>query len=175
MVSAKEEVAAAEAAKAEAEGEKTEAIKTEKNVEPDDPYSDIEGLEPATREAMKVPQIRQAVEKEFTKAAETQQAYTAALQQGQQVARATIAALAPQLDGIPLEQWPQAIQAIAQADPVRGKLVADTLSNWSQIQERQQLVDHHQQQVSRQHFESFAKSEDARTEQLAKAGGYRGR
>ena len=54
---------------------------------------------------------------------------------------------------------------------MRGKLVADTLSNWSQIQERQQLVDHHQQQVSRQNFESFVKSEDARTEQLAKAEG----
>jgi hypothetical protein len=169
-----EEVAAAKAAEAEAKGEEpTAAIKAEQTAEPaaDDPYSDIEGLEPETREALKKPQIRQAIENEINKAAQTQQAYTVALQQGQQVARATIAALAPQLDGIALEHWPAAIQAIAQADPVRGKLVADTLSNWSQIQERQQLVDHHQQQVSRQNFESYVKSEDARVEQLAKAEG----
>ena len=84
----------------------------EKNVEAaaDDPYADIEGPDEPTRQALKVPAIREAVEKEFTKAAETQQAYTVALQQGQQVARATIAALAPQLDGIPA-------RAMARSDP----------------------------------------------------------
>lgn len=157
-----QEVAAAAAAKAEAEGEKTEAIKAEKNVEPtDDPYADIEGLEPATREALKNPQIRTAIEKEFTRAAETQQAYTTALQQGQQVARATIASLAPQLNDMPLELWPQAIQAIAQVDPVRGKLVVDTLQNWNAIQQAEQQQQQYQTHIERQRIEAWGKGQDA--------------
>jgi hypothetical protein len=110
---------------------------------------------------MKVPQIREAVEKEFTKAAETQQAYTTALQQGQQVARATIAALAPQLNEMPLESWPQAIQAIAQVDPVRGKLVVDTLQNWNAIQQAEQQQRQYHSHVERQRMEAWGKSQDA--------------
>jgi hypothetical protein len=169
----KEEVAAAEAAKAEAEGEKTEAIKAEKNVEPaaDDPYADIEGLDEPTRQALKVPAIREAVEREFTKAAETQQAYSTGLNHAQQFAQASLLAVAPELGQVPIERWAEAVNIIAQSDPARGQQLGRMFQNVSELNQRQQLVAHHQQQVSRQNFESYVKSEDARTEQLATAEG----
>lgn len=166
---------AAQEAKAEARAEEpiqAKEVETRTDTPEADAFDSIEGLEPELKEVLKKsPQARAFLEQNATEAEQTKQAYSTALQQGQQVARATIAALAPQLDRIPLEQWPAAIQAIAQADPVRGKLVADTLSNWSQIQERQQLVAYHEQAQNQQHFERYVKSEDVRTEQLAKAEG----
>jgi hypothetical protein len=164
-----EKVAAAKAAEAEAKGEEpTAAVKAEKTVEPtaDDPYANIEGLDEPTKAAMRVPQIREAVEKEITKAAETQQAYTAALQQGQQVARATIASLAPQLNEMPLEMWPQAIQALAEVDPVRGKLVVDTLNNWNTIQKAEAQQQQYQTQVERQRIAAWSKGQDAEVEKV---------
>jgi hypothetical protein len=162
----KEEVAAAEAAKAE-EATAQEPKET-KTVEPtaDDSYSNIEGLEESTREALKVPQIRQAVEKEFTKAAETQQAYTTGLQQGQQLMQATVATLAPQLQSIPLEQWPQAIQNLAQVDPVRANLVADTLQKWAVIQQAQQTDQYQRAYIEHHRNEAQSKIEDKRFEQM---------
>ena len=159
-----EEVAAAKAAKAEAavQGEPGMEAKTAKSSEPS-PYDDIEGLEPELKEVLrKSPQARQYLEEIATEGEQVKRAYTGALEQGQQVARATIAALAPQLDQIPLEHWGAAIQQIAATDPVRGKLVIDTLQNWSAIQERQQLMTHHAQQMARQQFEGTVKAEDAR-------------
>lgn len=162
----KEEVAAAAAVKAEdaSPSEINDAARAEmakQATEEPSPYDGIEGLDEPTRQALKVPAIREAVEKEFTKAAETQQAYTVALQQGQQVARATIASLAPQLNDMPLEMWPQAIQAIAQTDPVRGKLVVDTLQNWNAIQQAEQQQRQYQTHAERQRIEAWGKGQDA--------------
>jgi hypothetical protein len=149
-----EEVAAAKAAK-EAAKEAAEGMEAKETAEPS-PYDAIEGLEPELKEVLKKsPQARQYLEEIATEGEQVKQAYTGALEQGQQVARATIAALAPQLDQIPLEHWGAAIQQIAATDPVRGKLVIDTLQNWSAIQERQQLMTHHQQQIAHQNFETL--------------------
>lgn len=116
-------------------------------------------LDPEVQKALKIPAVKEALEREFAQADEARQQYTGSLQAGQQMMQATVAALAPQLQGMPLEHWPQAIQALSQVDPVRGQLVADTLTNWNALQQAHQqneqqraYVEHAQREVLRQQY-----------------------
>jgi hypothetical protein len=128
------------------------------------------GVERDVAEALAKPQVRAAVEAEFEKAGQAQEAYTNSLLIGHQMLQATVAALAPQLDGMPLELWPQAIQALEQVDPVRAKLVADTLQTWGAIQEAQQHAQQHALHQQYQQFEHTVRAEDARlTEMVGKS------
>jgi hypothetical protein len=124
------------------------------------------GVERDVAEALAKPQVRAAVEAELAKAESVKGEYAQALQAGQQMLQATVAALAPQLDGMPLELWPQAIQTLAQVDPARANLVADTLQKWGAIQQAQQQAQQQQAYIAHQQFEATAKAEDARLDQL---------
>ena len=119
-----------------------------------DAINSMEGLDPETKKALKIPQVRQALEQQFAEIDTAREQYSTGLQTGQQMLQATVAALAPQLNGMPVEYWPQAIQQLAQVDPVRGQLVADTLSNWSSIQQAQQQEQQRQAHVQHQQFEA---------------------
>ncbi|MEH2627074.1 hypothetical protein V1292_005129 [Bradyrhizobium sp. AZCC 1719] len=125
-----------------------------------------EGLDPEVHKALKHPQVREAIEQELLRAETVKGEYTQALQAGQQMLQATVAALAPQLDGMPLELWPQAIQSLAQVDPVRANLVADTLQKWGAIQQAQQQVQQQQAYVQHQQFEATVTAEDARLDEM---------
>jgi hypothetical protein len=124
------------------------------------------GVERDVAEALAKPQVRAAVEAELAKAESVKGEYAQALQAGQQMLQATVAALAPQLDGMPLELWPQAIQTLAQVDPARANLVADTLQKWGAIQQAQQQAQQQQAYIAHQQFEATAKAEDARLDEL---------
>ena len=113
-----------------------------------------DGLTPRAKEYLKDPQIRAAIEQDFAEAAQVREQYSTSLHQGQQMLQATVAALAPQLNGMPLEHWPQAIQMLSQVDPVRANLVADTLQNWGAIQEAQQEQQQRQAYAQHQQFEA---------------------
>jgi len=135
----------------------------EAEIAPDNAIDAVDGLDPETRKALKIPQVRQALEQHFAEVDQVREQYSASLQAGQQMMQATISALAPQLDGMPLEYWPQAIQQIAQVDPVRGQIVADTLTKWGAIQQaaqqsQQQRAHHEQQQfeATRQQYSRAA-------------------
>jgi hypothetical protein len=80
--------------------------------------------------------------------------------------QAAVAALAPQLNDIPLEHWPQAIQTLAQVDPARAQLVSDTLQNWGAIQQAQQQEQQRQALVQNQQFEATVASEDTRLTEM---------
>jgi hypothetical protein len=114
----------------------------------------MEGLDPETRKALKIPQVRQALEQQFAEADQVREQYASSLQNGQQMLQATLTALAPQLQGMPLEHWPQAIQMLAQVDPGRAQLVSDTLTNWGTIQQAQQQEQQRQASIAHQQFEA---------------------
>jgi hypothetical protein len=153
-----EEVAAAEAAKAEADGEKPAAIKAEKNAQPEDepsPYDSVEGLEPATREALKNPQIREAVEKEFSKVAEAQTQYAEGLKGAHQFGQAALLAVAPELAQVPVEMWGEAVGILAQSNPARAQQVAQLLQNVQTIAQAQAYQTYQQTQEQRQQVETL--------------------
>lgn len=126
----------------------------------------IEGLHPDVAKALQHPQVREAIEAELNEAGRQREAFTNSLQAGQQMLQATVSALAPQLDGMPVEQWPQAIQMLHQVDPVRANLVADTLTKWGAIQQAQQQMQQQQAHVAHQQFETNVKAEDARLTEM---------
>jgi hypothetical protein len=121
-----------------------------------DAFDRIEGLEPELKEVLrKSPQARQFLESNAASANQAIETFKASVNQNQQIAQATLASLMPQLQSIPLENWAGAIQQIAQTDPVRGKLVVDTLSNWNAIQQRAELVQHYEQSQRQHEIETY--------------------
>jgi hypothetical protein len=136
-----------------------------------DPYADIEGLDEPTRQAMKVPQIREAVEKEFNKAEEIKTAYSTGLNNAQQFAQASLLAIAPELGNVPIDRWGEGIQILAQANPARGQQLAQMFQNLAALNERQQLVAHHEQARRHHQFEAYVKGQDVQAKELAKKEG----
>jgi hypothetical protein len=157
----KEEVAAAKAAEAEQQSSPSEtneaarAYMAEQATQAPDAYDQIEGLEPATREALKQPQIRSFLEKAAEDSEKAVSAYKASTVEGQQTALAAIFALMPQLQTTPLEHWGAEVQKTAQMDPARARLVVDTASNFDALQQRQQLVQHYEQSQRQHEFDSL--------------------
>jgi hypothetical protein len=152
-----EELAVEAAKAAKAEGAETaqepKAVKTE-SVEAD-PYSDIEGLDEPTKQALRVPQIRQAVEQEFEKVEQAKTAYQSGLNNAHQFGQAAILALAPELAQVPVERWGEGINVLAQSDPVRAQQLGRMFQNVAALTERQQLVAHHEQAQRYQQFETL--------------------
>ena len=148
-----EDVAAA--AKADAIEAKADARPSVEQTTDPDPYADIPGLEAETKEALKKPQVRQFLE---TNAAETDravQAYSSGLNNAQQFAQASLVALAPELAQVPMDRWAEAVNIIAQSDPARGQQLGRMFQNVAALNERQQLVAHHEQSQRQYQFETL--------------------
>jgi hypothetical protein len=168
----KEEIAAAKAAKAEEAFEATAQTRPNESVEPtsepdaDDPYSNIEGLEPETREALKKPQVRAFLE---TNAAETDQAvqsYKTGLQTAHSFAQAAVVTLVPELAQIPPEQWAPIANALKlQGDP-RGQQLERLLSNVANVSQHQQVIAHHEQAQRHYQFETLRQEYGKQSEQV---------
>jgi hypothetical protein len=120
-----------------------------------DPIDTMDGLDPETRKALKIPQVRQALEQEFTRAEQATQAYSAGLSNANAFSHAAILTLAPELASIPLAQWREGINVLAQADPARGKQLADMLGYANTIQSAQQQEQQRQAQAQHQQFQTM--------------------
>ena len=80
--------------------------------------------------------------------------------------QATVATLAPELQNVPLEQWPAAIQQMAQTDPFRAQMVAETLQKWGTIQQASQQDQQQKAAVAKQQFETWSAQEDQKFEAM---------
>ena len=154
---AKDTLAQAEAAKAETA--QTEAAPTEARQAPQaqpDAFDSIPELADETKEALRKPQIRQYLEAQTAEAEQTKQAYSAGLNQAQQFAqagrhgpRAGIGPDAHSSDG-------QRLSPLSRQDPARGRqLDARLLATVAALDERQQLVQSHQQEEHRRQLDAW--------------------
>lgn len=125
----------------------------------------MDGLDPETRKALKSPQIRQAIEQEFTKAEAAQKGYAEALNTANQFAMANLVDHFPELGSIPAEQWEPALNILAQQDPQRFDRAMGVLQRVSQLQTAQQQWQQQQAQVQHQQFEAvrqqYSRASDA--------------
>ena len=145
--------------------DKARCIEAEKAL-PADVRAMIEtGVDEDVAIALTKPQVRQAVEQEFARADQVREQNTATLRAGEQMLQATLVSLAPQLQGASIEHWPQMIQQMAQTDPVRAELVADTLDKWGRLQFAQQHDQQQRAQIAQQQFEArrqeYSRASDA--------------
>ena len=131
-----------------------------------DPIDAVDGLDAETRRALKIPQVREALESEFTKIDQTRSQYTAALTNAQQFAQAAFFEAVPELSGLPLDQVERGLEMLAQVDPQRFQVAINHLNRVGQIHQAQQQAAQHQSQIQHQQFEQHVRSEDARLVQM---------
>jgi hypothetical protein len=125
-------------------------------------------FDPKLEEALKHPQVVQAIEQRLDAAETTRKSYAEALGVAHDFARASFMESFPELAGVPLQQLQPALEMMAQRQPERfGKAMA-TLGRVAQLQAAQQQQQQHQTAAARQQFESFGKSEDARLDTMLK-------
>ena len=130
-----------------------------RGVSPDeaDAIDAVDGLEPETRKALKIPQVRQAIEMEFDEANKVRETYSTALSHAQQFAQATFFEAVPELSGLPLEQIEQGLAMLQQVDPARFNVAMSTLNRVATIQQAQQQEHQQRAYLQRQQFDAIRK------------------
>lgn len=126
----------------------------------------MDNLAPETKQALKNPQIRAALEEEFGKAQQVQDSFGQALSTVQSWAQASFLESFPELSGLPAEQLEQGLAMLAQADPPRFNAAMNLLGRVQTIQAAQQQEQHRQAQIAHQNFEAYAKEQDAAFEAM---------
>jgi hypothetical protein len=125
-------------------------------------------FDPKLEEALKHPQVVQAIEQRLEAAETTRKSYVEALGVAHDFARASFMENFPELAGVPLQQLQPALEMMAQRQPERfGKAMA-TFDRVAQLQAAQQQQQQHQTAAARQQFESFGKAEDSRLDTMLK-------
>jgi hypothetical protein len=152
---------AANAAKLEQKAENPEQPATDAAKEPA-AEQPVDGLEPKLAEALKHPQVRAAVEEEIGKAGQARQQYETALNFTHALAQQSLVEKLPELARVPVDQWANAIVAIAQQDPNR---VGNALDSIKRVNDVQVASQHYQQQqaaVRQQQIDAWAKDQEAK-------------
>ena len=138
-----------------------EEVDAARGVEPD-PIDAVDGLDVETRRALKIPQVRSALESEFQKIDETRTQYSQGLQAAQQFGQAALLEIVPELGQLPLEQWGDGLNMLAQVDPARAQTAANMLQRVGQIQQAQQQAAQYQAQQHQAQMREYGKSEDTK-------------
>jgi hypothetical protein len=123
-------------------------------------------LHPEVQKALGLPQVREALEQEFSRAETVRGEYTQALQTATDFARASFLEVAPELSGLPPEQFEQGLQMLAQVAPERFQAAMNTLGRFHQIQQAQQQIAQQKAHAEQQNIETWARAQDARLEQM---------
>ncbi len=125
-------------------------------------------LDPIVQEALKHPQVRQAIEEQVGKADAARQSYDRALGAVGGMLREIVFAQFPELTSHTAQQFESALVQLSQRDPARygqARALADRLSA---VQTAQLLQQQQRDATQRQEFTEYAKAEDARFETMVK-------
>ncbi|ANW02250.1 hypothetical protein [Bradyrhizobium icense] len=139
--------------------EPVEPAAKEAEAAPTEPTS---GLDPKLEEALKHPQVREAVEAELKTASQSREAYTAGLENARVYALASLGEVVPHLAGLPPLQFEQGLAVLSQIDPPAFQSAMNILGRVHAITQAQQQ---HQQQRSyaeHQDLRTFKAAEDAK-------------
>jgi hypothetical protein len=125
-----------------------------------------DGLDPAVAAALQHPQIREAVQQEISEAVQAKQQYSAAIDQANNFAQASLIEHLPELARLDKSQWETAILTINTQDPQRVQRAMNTISRVQQLSaEQARIANERAQQMQAQtkaEVERFSRSEDAR-------------
>jgi hypothetical protein len=125
-----------------------------------------QGLTVETVRALKNPEIRAAVEQEFSRAETVRAEYSQGLQAAHDFGRAAFMAIVPELQGLSPDQIEQGMQVLAQVEPERYRVAMETLHRVGAIQQARVQQEQQRAQVEHQLIETWAKAENARLEQM---------
>ncbi|MGY3240563.1 hypothetical protein ACVMAJ_007453 [Bradyrhizobium sp. USDA 4448] len=128
----------------------------------------VDGLDPEVQKALKHPQVRQAIEDELGKAETAKQQYAQALNAVSHLANQELLGIVPALQQIPQDQWPHALNVLREVEPETFERAKAVIERGAQAEMLQVENARNQAAQQRQQFETYAKAEDARFEELTK-------
>ena len=140
-----------------AAADKTEATDPHGSVD-DGPT--VDGLDPEVTRALKLPQVRQAIEQELTQASAAREQYSQGLATANQFARAAFLETVPELAGLPEAQIEAGLHLLSQQNPARFNHAMATLTRVAQIQAEQQRMQQQQAAIQNAQFETTVAAED---------------
>ncbi|WP_426525041.1 hypothetical protein [Bradyrhizobium sp. McL0615] len=120
------------------------------------------GVDPEVAKAIQHPQVREAIEQEFTRAEETRNQYSTGLENARVHALATLGEVVPHLAGLPPAQFEEGLALLSQVDPPAFQSAMNILGRTHAIAQAQQQDQQQRAQVEHQQIEAWAKSQDAR-------------
>ncbi|MEH2534421.1 hypothetical protein V1274_005430 [Bradyrhizobium sp. AZCC 1614] len=126
----------------------------------------VDGLAPDLAKALQHPQVREAVEAQFSEATKAREQYSAGLETARVSTLATLAEVVPHLAGLPPQQFEQGLALLSQADPPAFDKAMNILGRAHQITQAQQQARQQQAQIAHQQFEASVQAEDARLTEL---------
>jgi hypothetical protein len=121
-----------------------------------------QGLTVETIRALKNPEIRAAVEQEFTRAETVRAEYSQGLQAAHDFGQAAFLAIVPELQGLSPDLIEQGLQVLAQVEPERYRVAMDTLQRVGALQQARAQQEQQRAHAEHQQIETWAKAEDAR-------------
>ncbi len=125
-------------------------------------------LDPMLEKALQHPQVRQAIEQQIGEVEKARQHYLNGIAAATQIAQVSFLNQFPELAGIAEENLPGALALMARQDPVKFARVQAMIASTDQLFAQQRQESHHQAEIARRHFRSYANAEDARFEAMMK-------
>jgi hypothetical protein len=126
----------------------------------------VEGLDETTKRALKIPQVRAAIEQQLGEVESARQQLATDRALAMQFSQAAFVESFPELAGLQPAQLEAGLQFLAQNAPQRFQQALGILNRVSALQAQTQQVDHARQQEQRQHFEASVLSEDVRLAEM---------
>lgn len=125
-------------------------------------------LDPMLEKALQHPQVLQAIEERVGETEKARQSYRDGLTAATQLAQASFLNQFPELAAIAPEKLPGALELMSRQDPEKFSRVRSIVAASEQLLARQAHEARHQADTARRGFLQFARSEDARLENMLK-------
>ncbi len=125
-------------------------------------------LAPEVEQALKHPQIRQAIEEQLGEVEKARQEYLRGLASATQIAQMSFLDQFPELASVPAEQLPAALEQMSRQDPAKLARVEAMVATGQRLIAQQQQEGLRQAEIARINFQNYARSEDARLETMLK-------
>ncbi len=125
-------------------------------------------LDPELEKALQHPQVLQAIEERIGEVEKARQSYRDGLAAATQIAQVSFLSQFPELAAIAPENLPGALELMSRQDPAKFAQVKSLIASSEQLLARQEQEGRLQAELTRQSFQRFAQSEDARLETMLK-------
>jgi hypothetical protein len=118
------------------------------------------GLTPRVREALAIPEVRDAITQKMGEAEQVRAVYGQAITEAQQLTATAVMMAVPELAGIPPEQYGGALEMLRAQNPQRHAQVMQQLSMTQQLFERGRAIEQQNAEIERQRFAAWADEQD---------------
>jgi hypothetical protein len=154
------------------EADKSNSEKPESRMAQTDPVGasngGMDGLASEIEKAMQHPQVRQAIEEKIGEAERTRQDYRNGLAAATQIAQVSFVGQFPELASIAPENLPGALELMSRQDPAKFARVEAMIATTERLFAHQAQESRRQTELAQQNFQDYARSEDARFENMLK-------